>query len=265
MNTKKGGTIAVSPRAVGRVFLQAVGLILAGSLAGDLAGIAPARAQSATPMLLAAGSAPAGATVEGALDPAADAWKGVAVLPILLNRTPPLLSDGPFDDGARPTATVQLLRFGETTVLRIQWTDATANVGPVDRRLPDAGAGQIYKQHSQDVESFADAVCIMVPERRGPGVPYPSLMMGEVNQSVELYYWRADKGFRVLAAHGRTTTQAKGGQVPKGIMTRAADGYSVTMAVPNVAPETPVAFAIWDGAQQQRDGLKYFSPWYEVR
>jgi hypothetical protein len=36
----------------------------------------------------------------------------------------------------------------------------------------------------------------------------------------------------------------------------------VTFELPDQADGTPTAFAVWDGATDDRDGLKFFSIWY---
>ena len=56
------------------------------------------------------------------------------------------------------------------------------------------------------------------------------------------------------------------GTVPvQGTAVRDGDGWTVTLVVPKVSKGTPISFAVWDGARQQRDGLKFYSLWYEAQ
>ncbi len=202
-------------------------------------------------------------------------WRKASAHRLHLNRTPPLYEGDPVDDGACPEASVRVLRGpGNRGTLRIDWEDATDDTAPADTRYPDGGEDHIYKRHSGDFAAFPDACCIMVPAQRGRHASYPSLMMGEKRRPVQLLFWRAGHGFEKLNAHGRATVaKADEGPDPSGNGTgaslsgnakRRADGWSVVMAVPSLEPETPLCFAIWDGNQEQRDGLKFFSLWYEV-
>lgn len=251
---------AVPGKNRSRALLRAWGAVLVAAAFG----VAPATADTAAPLTLNVKDAPAGTALQALIEPGSAAWGAVEAAPIHLNRTPPLYSGGPFDDGVRPTATVQILRLGDAAVVRAHWNDPNANMGPGTARRPDVGAAAIYKQHSEDVATFADAFCVMVPSRRGAHDTYPSMIMGDKGQPTELYYWRADKGFQELTARGRTSTQATG-KVPQGAVVREADGWTVTMTIPDLEASTPIAFAVWDGANDHRDGLKWFSLWYEVR
>ena len=41
--------------------------------------------------------------------------------------------------------------------------------------------------------------------------------------------------------------------------------WQVTLQLPAVPAGVPLAFAVWDGSQQDRDGRKYFSVWYRLQ
>ncbi len=216
------------------------------------------------PGVLALESKPApDVTLDQLLNPDHAAWVGSPKSPLQFNRTPPVYATDPKDDGTRPEASVQLLRHGNDVVLRAHWTDPTDNQMAPGKRFPDAGEKHIYKLHSQETNVFPDAMCVMVPQERGPQVIYPSVMMGEGTKPVDLFYWKAGVGFELLNAHGRTSTASTRKPV-QGNARRDSDGWTVTIVIPNLTVQTPVCFAIWDGAKEQRDGLKYFSLWYEV-
>ena len=205
------------------------------------------------------------ATVTPLLDPAASAWKDAPESALHWNRTPPLYVGDPGDDGAWPEANVKLLRIRDGgVVLRAHWTDPDKDVLPAGTRYPDAGEKHAYKEHSEATDAFADAFCAMVPVKRGAQSPYPSMMMGESEDPVELYYWRAGMAFQAMSGHGRAST-APTVNALAGKALYADGGWTITLAIPNVTPGTPLCFAIWEGHKEQRDGLKYFSLWYEAK
>lgn len=192
------------------------------------------------------------------------AWQGVADAPLWLNKTPPLYEGDPLDDGYRPAARIALMRCAEALLVRLTWSDSTESLPKPPERVPDAGQASIYKEHSLDIERFADAACVMVPRPAGPTASPPSLMMGEKGQPVDLYYWHEVRGCQRLEAAGRSTTTRTGETFP-GVAHRLANGWEVVFQLPALPDGTPLAFAVWDGARGQRDGLKYFSLWYEVQ
>jgi hypothetical protein len=198
------------------------------------------------------------------LEPTADAWTSAKPTRLHLNLTPPLYAGDATDDGFRPEVSVQLLRLADgSVVVRSQWIDPTANRTGDGATFPDGGEVHIYKKHSSGVGTFPDAFCVMVPVKRGPHVAYPSMMMGEKKKPVDLFFWKAGSGFKMLGAHGRASTkETKTTLVGKSV--RKGDHWTVTMVLPHMEPGTPVCFAIWDGAKEQRDGIKYYSLWYEV-
>jgi hypothetical protein len=198
------------------------------------------------------------------LDPQNPMWNTIADNPLHLNRTPPLYDGDPQDDGKRPTASIRLCRTtGGDLVIRVNWTDPTEDKSADAVRYPDAGASHIYEMHSQATDLFPDAFCAMVPVTRGAAKTYPSMMMGSADNPAELYYWRAGTGFRFLNAHGRAST-SETKIVIRGTATRQNNSYVIVMVLPNMSPGNPVCFAIWNGADKQRDGMKYTSLWYEV-
>lgn len=191
------------------------------------------------------------------------AWRDIPSHDIHLNRTPPLYEGDPLDDGWRPTARVSLARAGQFVLVRLVWTDSTESRPTDPERVPDEGSAHIYKKHSLDIQRFADAACVMIPKATGPQAVYPAIMMGEKDAPVDLYYWHLVKGFQKLEAAGRSTTTRTGETFP-GSARYTGQGWEVIFELPAFPPQTPLCFAVWDGNRGQRDGLKYFSTWYEV-
>jgi hypothetical protein len=180
-----------------------------------------------------------------------------------LNRTPPLYEGDPLDDGTRPRAAVTLALTSDALVVRLRWSDGTRTAPSDPRRYVDGGEEHIYPKHSSNLERFADAACVMVPKEPAMDGRNPSLMMGEAERPVDLYYWQADRGFQRLVAAGRGSTTDTGESL-RGDARHTEDGWEVLLTLPPSAAERPVAFALWDGGQGHRAGIKYFTPWYEV-
>ncbi|MFH1279235.1 MAG: hypothetical protein ABIK65_12750 [Candidatus Eisenbacteria bacterium] len=222
----------------------------------------PISAAPAEAPFLVAGTAPRG--IEGVPGPAHDAWRGSTETPLLLSRTPPLYEGDPMDDGVRPDGSIRLLRTGDDILVRLAWEDPTDSRPRPPESIPDAGDDHVYPAHSMDIERFADGACVMVPRTRGPRDVFPSLMMGDAADPVDLYYWNRTLGFERLEARGRGTTSRTGEAFP-GDSRRTSRGWVVVVRIPDVPPGTPISVAFWDGGRDHRDGLKFFSPWYEVR
>lgn len=195
------------------------------------------------------------------------AWAQADKTALHFHRTPPLYNDGPYDDGERPVASVRFIRFSDKTlVLRLEWSDSTLDNFEQGVRYPDAGEPHVYKTHTSSTNQFGDSACLMAPKTRAPMSAYPSMMMGDAASPVDLFFWQAGRGFSLLQAHGRASTAAaQTEQALTGKSFRQENGWAVIFVLPDLSASIPVCFAIWDGAKQQRDGLKYYSLWYEIQ
>ncbi|MBE7560434.1 hypothetical protein HS125_16435 [bacterium] len=241
------------------------GLALALIIIGIVALSPPARAVDESGALPLPVKSVDAATVTPLLDPDAPAWSDAPESLLRFNRTPPLYVGDATDDGHRPEVRMRALRLPDgSLVLCARWSDATKTTSGRGVRYPDAGDPHIYPIHTENTGAFPDAFCAMVPKRRGPQSPYPSMMMGEKADPVELYYWRAGVGLELLAAHGRAST-APGGTAQPFAARYHDGGWTLIVVLPSLTPKTPLCFAVWDGERQQRDGLKYFSLWYEAQ
>ena len=206
---------------------------------------------------------PSTAPTEALLGGHSGAWSVVVDRLIDLNRTPPLYEGDPVDDGVRPVLHVAVARSSGGLFIRMRWTDPTDSSPREAETIPDAGEAGIYKKHSMDIERFGDAACVMVPQVGGAHAALPSLMMGETGQPVLLYYWNQVRGFERLEAAGRGTTTRASQGFP-GMARRTAEGWEVVFQLPDQPASTPLSAAVWDGDQSHRDGLKFFSVWYEL-
>jgi len=80
---------------------------------------------------------------------------------------------------------------------------------------------------------------------------------------VLIYYWNAARGAMRMQAEGRGTTRRTGEAFPARALYRAGT-WQMTMELPDLPAGLPLSLAVWNGAQQDRDGRKYFSVWLRL-
>lgn len=187
--------------------------------------------------------------VAALLDPSAPAWKEAVPTRILLSRTPRIYqTETPFT-GVPPACEVRARRAGDRLVLRLEWTDATRNAPPASKT-----------ESHKETGAFFDAAAVMVPAQWSGG-SFPSLVMGDKHAPVRLFYWNAGRGAEELTATGRATPMPTGKRFEHRAV-HAGERWLLTMELPAFPDNYPIAFALWDGATGDRDGLKFFSIWY---
>jgi hypothetical protein len=200
---------------------------------------------------------------ETALDPSAAIWKSAEPVSLSLQRTPLL-----YPTDAQPTLDIavvklQLVRGSGAIFARIEWTDATRDSTALPK--PErAWQTEANVKQSGATDRFADACAIMTPEHPVSDGVNPSLQMGDAANPVRIYFWDATRGPAIMRASGRETTRRTGESFPVR-SAWAARKWTVTMQLPELPEGAPVAIALWNGAQQDRDGRKYFSIWYRTR
>jgi len=202
-------------------------------------------------------SVPAEALLNGAA-----VWDQVPAHRISLNRTPPLYDTDESASLEIPLLDVRVVRAGGKVLVQMSWADSThdsASLPEVPNTPPET---RFRKVPTEAEDRFFDAVAVMFPEKKGAITP--SLQMGDAEDPVQIYYWNAARGPMLMEAAGRGTTRTTGGSF-------AAHGayekgrWTVTLALPDLPAGTPLAFAIWNGSQKDRDGRKYFSVWQVLR
>ncbi len=202
-------------------------------------------------------------TAEGALDPASPAWKTAAPVSLGLQRTPLLY---PTDQPAPLDITsvqVQLLRGSGHVWVRLEWLDKSRNAATLGE-AKRAWQGPHLVTQSEATNRFSDACAVMLPAATGDTGVFPSLQMGDAAHPVQIYLWDATRGPAIMEARGRETTRRTGKKFAAQSDWR--DGkWMVTLELPEFAAGTPLAVAIWNGDQQDRDGRKYFSVWYKTQ
>jgi complex iron-sulfur molybdoenzyme family reductase subunit gamma len=157
------------------------------------------------------------------------------------------------------TMTVRALYSAEELALRLEWSDASA-------------------ENARGVGKFADAAAVQWPVQFGPGVRLPYIGMGNPGEPVTLWLWRADGTAETLAAEGfgTLTAQASDGIQAKGawkdgrwrvvFLRKLAAGGEYCVRVDSAKQGlVPVALAVWNGAQAERDGAKRLSAWQVLR
>jgi hypothetical protein len=204
------------------------------------------------------------AAEEALVAPQDAAWQSAQPTHVLLNRTPRIYQTEPVTPRPAPALEVRALRAGGNLYLRLRWEDATKDAPQAPPRKTGKGGVPevIYKRPTGATAAFADAAAIMVPEK-WTGPSFPSLVMGDKTNPVRLFYWNASRGAEELSSSGRATPQPTGRLFPH--RAEYADSHwTLTVVLPNQDDGTPLAFAVWDGAHNDRDGLKFFSVWYMV-
>ena len=157
------------------------------------------------------------------------------------------------------TLQVRAAYDGRSLALLITWPDAT-------------------EDHANDETMvFGDAVAIEFPKRFGAGQRLPYIGMGDDEQNVVLYLQRAvpygsvNQEY-VAAGFGSLTRTHQLGL--KGTLTYNAKRKEWTAFFSRPlklhghslkAPLVPIAFAVWDGHQNERGGNKHLSSWHFIR
>jgi len=199
---------------------------------------------------------------EGLLDPAAAAWKAVPAASLSLQRTPLLF---PTDEPASleiPRVELRLVRGSGKTLVRLEWADPSKESTTFAKAERPWQAEHLVKQ-SGATDRFSDACAVMIPS--GPiGEVFPSLQMGDAAHPVKIFFWDSSRGASIMEAHGRETTKRTGKSF-QAQASWAAGKWSAVLELPELQTGTPLAVAIWNGKQKDRDGRKYFSIWYKTQ
>lgn len=229
--------------------VAAIGLIAA---VGYLA-VSATAAQAATPapktirVLSAAGV--------DAASPAAAIWRKAPTTQVILQPAFP----GHASIVGTPVTerlTAQAVRAGDRLFVKLAWSDNTANTA-----INDTG-------------QFVDGAAVQFPVN---GKPATTPFMGDAKNAVNVWYWRADGRTENLIAKGFGTATSVPFEGLRSAAVRTESGWEVVISRPlRVKPDQgaslqgrrtmPVAFAAWDGNNQERDGLKAVTlEWWELR
>jgi len=206
------------------------------------------------------------AKTEELLDLSSQAWKQARKATVVLSPTPVEMQPTDYvraswkgrPYGGASSMEVRALHNGTEIFFRLQWNDES----------PD---GKIA-----DINQFADAAAVLFPLVEDA----PLIGMGAKGKPVNAWLWRPDwERPKNVAAQGMGTTQrrddpalAAASRHARGrwnvVVSRSLNGKSSPAGTVSLTPGTAskVAFAVWQGGNQERAGIKAFSPdWQELQ
>ncbi len=196
-------------------------------------------------------------------DPQAAAWGKFPVQRAALNRTPRLYDTEAPSDPEIPFVDIRLVRADGKLLVQMVWRDPTRDSAQI-ANLPVAPTeGRPQKELTEATDRFFDAAAVMHPAQLPPNGVWPSLQMGESGIPVRIYFWNAARGAVLVEAEGRGTTRRTNETFPAQAAYKEG-AWHLTMELPDKPSGMPLAFAIWNGSQQDRDGRKYFTTWLRL-
>jgi complex iron-sulfur molybdoenzyme family reductase subunit gamma len=149
---------------------------------------------------------------------------------------------------------------GRDLAILVEWPDASE-----DRARAD------------ETDRYGDAAALQFPLRFGAGVRLPYVGMGDEELPVAVHFQRASEGGTagrdaVAAGFGSLTRADLGGARVAMRHDGVRRAWRAVLVRPLVAGPldlakglVPVAFAVWDGARQERSGNKSLSAWKVLR
>ena len=191
----------------------------------------------------------------GARSPDAAIWKKAPVARVDLQAAFP----GHSSIVGRPATgqlAAQAVRARDMLYMKLRWSDKTANTAVAD------------------TDRFLDRVAVQFPLN---GEASTTPFMGDGVNAVNIWHWRADGRTENLFAKGFGTATPVVSQALTSAATRRGDAWEVVLARPLAAKQEegammkgrktmPIAFAVWDGDNQERDGLKAVTlEWWQLR
>jgi hypothetical protein len=235
-------------------------LLLATSVAAQQK---PAKAASSDQVGLALRAPDSSARVQVLLDPLAPEWAKVPPQRVALNRTPQLYDTEAPSELEIPYVDVRLARSEGKLLIQMIWRDSTQDTAQI-AKLPAAPTdGRPYKELTEATDRFFDSAAVMHPKHMPAEGVWPSLQMGDAGDPVSIYFWNSARGAARMEAEGRGTTKRTGESFPAQGVYR--DGsWHLALELDTIPAGMPLAFAIWNGSQQDRDGRKYFTTWLKL-
>lgn len=150
----------------------------------------------------------------------------------------------------------QAIKAGGRLYMKLAWSDRNANTAV------------------KDTVAFVDGAAVQFPVN---GKASTTPFMGDAKNPVNVWHWRADGRTESLVAHGFGSATRLPFEDLKSAAVRTSDGWAVVLSRPlKVKPgegaslqgrgSMPVAFAAWDGDNQERDGLKAVTlEWWQLK
>ena len=200
---------------------------------------------------------------EALLDPMSPEWSKLPTQRVALNRTPRLYDTEAPSEPELSFVDIRLARTGAKLLVLMTWHDPTQDVAQI-AKLPSAPTeGRPHKELTEATDRFFDSAAVMHPARLPENQVWPSLQMGDAGGPVTIYYWSSVRGAALMQAEGRGTTKRTGEAFPAQAVYRD-NAWHLSMVLGDLPEGMPLAFAIWNGSQQDRDGRKYFTTWLKL-
>src|SRR3989304_5411148 len=200
------------------------------------------------------------------LDPASQTWKQAGASTVVLSPTPLEVQPSEYvrvswtgrPYGTAASMRVSSLHNGDQIFFRLVWQDDSQDV------------------KIADINQFVDAAAVLFPLVEDA----PLIGMGIKGKPVNAWFWRADwEQPKNVAAEGMGSTQrrddpalAATARHQRGrwdvIIARSLNGKGSPAGTGalRAGAATKIAFAIWQGANQERAGIKAFSPaWQDLQ
>jgi hypothetical protein len=196
-------------------------------------------------------------------DPQSAEWEKLPLQRVALNRTPRLYETEAPSEPEIPFVDIRLARFEGKLLVQMVWRDPTQNSAQLTNPPSTPTEGRSHKELTEATDRFFDAAAVMHPNHLPENGVWPSVQMGDSGEPVQIYFWNAARGAVRMLAEGRGTTQ----RTTETFLAQAAykqGAWHLTMELPDVPSGMPIALAIWNGSQQDRDGRKYFTTWLRL-
>lgn len=198
------------------------------------------------------------------LDPGAGVWRGLGQTSIKLMATPLVLQPSEYiqnkwkdlQHGQTKEVRVAAAHNGQAIFFRLEWEDGSDD------------------SHPNDMSAFPDQAGVMLPIKDDGVIE----QMGEEERPVNMWLWHADQEIpHYVTAMGRGTTK-RHADSPLSARAAWSDGvwavvisrpFNVSLPAADVVPLAPgvthkCTFAVWQGANKERAGLKAYGPVWEA-
>jgi hypothetical protein len=212
-------------------------------------------------MILRAGASSSRA--QALLDPVAAEWEKFPPQRIALNRTPRLYDTEAPSELEIAFLDVRLARVEGKLLIQMTWRDKTKDAADIVKLPAVPTEGRSQREQTEATDRFFDSAAVMHPQHLPEAAAWPSLQMGDAGDPVSIYFWNAARGAARMQAEGRGTTKRTGESFPVQAVYRYGS-WRLAMELPDVPTGMPLAFAVWNGSQQDRDGRKYFTTWLKL-